>query len=438
MLAKTRSHQAIVNVITLGCPKNLVDSEKLMGRLKAEGINVQHGATRKADILIVNTCGFIQDAKEESIESILVAIELKKRSQANKVVVMGCLSERYMEELKQEIPEVDHFYGVNDLEQILKDLNASARHDLYSERFLRTPKHYAYLKIAEGCDRTCSFCAIPLIRGNNISVPIKTLLEEARSLARKGVKELILVSQDLTWYGLDLYKKRMLADFLEELVEITGIEWIRLHYAYPAAFPLEVLDVMAAWPKICKYIDVPFQHISNNLLVSMRRGINKDETYRLIDSIRKKVPGIAIRTSLMLGYPGENQAHFEELKQFVQHARFERMGVFTYSEEEDTRAALLADETPQSVKDERAAELMELQQQISEEINLARIGRIYKTIIEGKEGDFYIGRTEFDSPEIDNEVLISAGDLQLKLGNFYDVKITNGDAFDLYGIVISC
>jgi ribosomal protein S12 methylthiotransferase len=435
MSAKARSHQPIINVITLGCPKNLVDSEKLMGRLKVSGIDVKHGSARKADVIIVNTCGFIQDAKEESIETILGAIEQKKQGRAAKVLVMGCLSERYMNELKQEIPEVDHFYGVNDLEQILKDLNALARHELYGDRMLTTPKHYAYLKISEGCDRTCSFCAIPLIRGKNISVPMETLLEEAGSLAAKGVKELILVAQDLTWYGLDLYKKRKLAGLLEQLSRIDGIEWIRLHYAYPAAFPANVLDVMAAQPKICKYLDIPFQHISSDLLSSMRRGVNKEETMRLIQTIRSKVPGIALRTSLMVGYPGETQEHFNELKEFVRISRFERMGVFTYSEEEGTKAAVFNDEIAQAVKDERAAELMELQQQISQEINETRIGKTYKALVDVKEGEFYIGRTEYDSPEIDNEVLIQANGKKLKIGQFYNIQITRADAFDIFGLV---
>jgi ribosomal protein S12 methylthiotransferase len=348
-------------------------------------------------------------------------------------VVMGCLSERYMKELREEIPEVDQFYGVNDIERILYDLNASARSELFGERLLSTPQHYAYLKISEGCDRTCSFCAIPLIRGKNISVPLETLIEEAGQLAAGGVKELILVAQDLTWYGLDLYSKRMLAGLLGKLSAVNGIEWIRLHYAYPAVFPLDVLDVMASQPNICKYLDIPFQHISDDLLASMRRGNNKRETYRLIETIRKKVQGIALRTSLMVGYPGETDAHFEELKEFVSNVRFERMGVFTYSEEEGTRAASLADYITQTLKDERAAELMELQQGISEEINALRIGTIMRTLIDGKEGDFYTGRTEYDSPEIDNEVLIEAKDMNLETGKFYNVEITKADAFDLFG-----
>ncbi len=433
---KTRSHLPLVNVVTLGCPKNLVDSEKLMGRLKVSGIDVTHGSTRKADVLIINTCGFIQDAKEESIEAILQATRHKKNGKYAKIVVMGCLSERYMTELSDEIPEVDHFYGVNDLEQIIKLLNASSRSDLYGERLLTTPRHFAYLKIAEGCDRTCSFCAIPMIRGKSISVPVEDLIEEAGLLAAGGVKELILVAQDLTWYGLDLYNKRMLAELLGKLSAVAGIEWIRLHYAYPAAFPAEVLDVMASQPNICNYLDIPFQHISDDLLTSMRRGINKSETYRLIETIRTKVPGLALRTSLMVGYPGETDAHFQELKEFVSNVRFERMGVFTYSEEEGTRAASLADSIPQTLKDERAAELMELQQGISEEINTSRIGTIQRTLIDGKEGDFFIGRTEYDSPEIDNEMLIEAQEINLEIGEFYNVEITKADAFDLFGRIV--
>lgn len=435
MPENTGAHQPLINVLTLGCPKNLVDSEKLMGRLQVMGADVQHGSSRKADVLIINTCGFIQDAKEESIEAILSAVKQKQRGRFVKVVVMGCLSERYMQELREEIPEVDRFYGVNDLEQIVSDLNKASRLQLHSERLLTTPPHYAYLKIAEGCDRTCSFCAIPMIRGKNISVPIETHLQEANVLAAKGVKELILVAQDLTWYGLDIYRKRMLAPLLEKLAGVNGIEWIRLHYAYPAAFPRDVPDVMASNSNICKYLDIPFQHISDDLLASMRRGINKQETYHLIETIRKKVPGIALRTSLMTGYPGETEKHFEELKEFVKAARFERMGVFTYSEEEGTRAASLADVVPQSAKDERAAELMEIQQGISEEINAGRIGKTYKVLIDNKEADFYTGRTEYDSPEIDNEVLIEAQGLNIDIGKFCNVRITKADAFDLYGVV---
>lgn len=435
MPANTGVQQPLINVITLGCPKNLVDSEKLMGRLQGLGADVRHGSSRKADVLIINTCGFIQDAKEESIEAILGAVKQKQRGRYVKVVVMGCLSERYMQELREEIPEVDRFYGVNDLEQIVSDLNQLARRELYSERYLTTPPHYAYLKIAEGCDRTCSFCAIPVIRGKNISVPVETLLQEANTLAAKGVKELILVAQDLTWYGLDIYRKRMLAPLLEQLAATNGIEWIRLHYAYPSAFPGEVPDVMASYSNICKYLDIPFQHISDDLLASMRRGITKQETYLLIETIRKKVPGIALRTSLMTGYPGETEKHFEELKEFVRTARFERMGVFTYSEEEGTRASSLADGVSQSVKDDRAAELMEIQQGISEEINAGRIGKTYKVIIDNKDADFYTGRTEYDSPEIDNEVLIEDHGQNLAVGDFYNIKITKADAFDLFGVV---
>jgi ribosomal protein S12 methylthiotransferase len=431
-----KTGQKSVNIITLGCPKNLVDSEKLMGRLQTAGIEVRNGAKGKADVLIINTCGFIQDAKTESIETILSAIEHKKNGKATKVVVMGCLSERYREELKAEIPEVDQFYGVNDLEKILKDLEASDRRELYGERMLTTPKHYAYLKIAEGCDRNCSFCAIPLIRGRNISIPSGLLIEEAKALVASGVKEILLVAQDLTWYGLDIYKKRMLAPLLEQLAAIDGLEWIRLHYAYPAAFPPEVLEVMAAHANICKYLDIPFQHISDDLLLSMRRGINQKETYALIETIRQKVPGIALRTSLMVGYPGETEAHFNELMDFVKNTRFERMGVFTYSEEEGTRAASLADDIPQEVKEERAARLMELQQGISEQINISRIGKTFKTIINESDEEHYFGRTEFDSPEIDNEVLIPRKGKKLQRGRFYDVKITAADSFDIFGEVV--
>ncbi len=437
MIAKTRSHKPIIHVITLGCPKNLVDSEKLMGRLKIGGANVHHGHARKADILIINTCGFIRDAKEESIDTILAAVEQKKHGKIARVVVMGCLSQRYMADLQKEIPEVDQFYGVNDLEKIIEDLHIESRHELYGERMLATPGHYAYLKIAEGCDRSCSFCAIPLIRGNNISVNMEALVLEAEMLAKQGVRELILVAQDLTWYGMDLYGKRMLSPLLEKLVTIQGIEWIRLHYAYPAAFPPEVTDTMANSPKICKYLDIPFQHINDKILTSMRRGISKKETCRLIETIRRKVPDIALRTSMMVGYPGETQEQFNELLDFVRDVRFERLGVFTYSREEGTRAAICNDDVPLVLKDERAAQLMQVQQEISGEINNMRVGKVFKTIIDGTDGQYYVGRTEFDSPEIDNEVLIHSGEANLKIGHFYNVFINKVDEFDLYGEILT-
>lgn len=433
MSSKTRSHKPLIAVVTLGCPKNLVDSENLMGSLKAADVNVQHGYSRKADILIINTCGFIQDAKEESIDAILEAVEHKKHGRVQKVLVMGCLSQRYASDLQKEIPEVDKFYGVNDLKEIINDLNFESRYELYGERLLTTPDHYAYLKIAEGCDRTCSFCAIPLIRGKNISRSIESLLQEAETLAARGVKELILIAQDLTWYGLDIYKKRMLAPLLSDLVKMNGIEWIRLHYTYPAAFPVDVLDVMASEPKICKYLDIPFQHINGELLSSMRRGITKKETYDLIETIRNKIPGIALRTSLMVGYPGETKKHFQELMDFVRDVRFERLGVFTYSEEDGTRAAALKNSVPKLVKQERAEQIMMVQQEISAEINNAKIEKVFKTIIDGNENGFYYGRTEFDSPEIDNEVLISTANAKLEIGSFYNVLIKDSVEFDLYG-----
>ncbi|NLN95871.1 MAG: 30S ribosomal protein S12 methylthiotransferase RimO [Bacteroidales bacterium] len=435
MSSKTRLHKPLIAVVTLGCPKNLVDSENLMGVLKAADMNVQHGYSRKADILIINTCGFIQDAKEESIGAILEAIEHKKHGRVQKVLVMGCLSQRYASDLQKEIPEVDKFYGVNDLKEIINDLNFESRHELYGERLLTTPDHYAYLKIAEGCDRTCSFCAIPLIRGKNISRSVESLLQEAKNLAARGVKELILIAQDLTWYGLDIYRKRMLAPLLSDLVKINGIEWIRLHYTYPAAFPVDVLDVMASEPKICKYLDIPFQHINGELLTAMRRGITKKETYDLIETIRNKIPGIALRTSLMVGYPGETKMHFQELMDFVCNVRFERLGVFIYSEEEGTKAASLKNNIPKLVKQERADQIMMLQQEISAEINNAKIGKVFNTIIDGNEGEYYFGRTQYDSPEIDNEVLIHAAGSELEIGSFYNVLIKDSAEFDLYGEV---
>ncbi|MDP2423978.1 MAG: 30S ribosomal protein S12 methylthiotransferase RimO [Bacteroidales bacterium] len=435
MPIKNLSNAPVIKVLTLGCPKNVVDSERLMGQLKIAGQNVTLSNRGRADVLIINTCGFIQDAKEESVNTILEAVKAKKSGKIKKLLVMGCLSQRYMNDLEAEIPEVDKFYGVNDLQTILHDLGADERRMLHHERLLTTPSHYAFLKIAEGCDRTCSFCAIPLIRGKNISVPIESLGEEAIQLAGKGVKELILIAQDLTWYGLDIYGKRMLAPLLEKLADIRGLEWIRLHYTYPAGFPMEVLDVMATRPNICHYIDVPFQHINDELLKAMRRNITTEETWKLIENLRNKVPGIAIRTTLMTGFPGETEQHFNELKEFLVQSRFDRVGVFTYSEEEGTRAANLTDNVPMEVKEERAAELMALQQEISLELNHEKVGRTFKTLFERKEGDYYIGRTEFDSPEIDNEVLIPVDGHKLKTGSFYTVRITNADYFDLYGEV---
>ncbi|MCX6230996.1 MAG: 30S ribosomal protein S12 methylthiotransferase RimO [Bacteroidetes bacterium] len=434
MNLKTKPKQKI-NIITMGCSKNLVDSEQLMRQL-TDKYQVVHDSERDdAEIIIINTCGFIADAKQESIDTILNFTEAKKGGKIKKVYVMGCLSQRYEKELKAEIPDVDAFYGVNDITALLQTLKVDFKKELLGERTLTTPKHYAYLKIAEGCNRNCSFCAIPLIRGKNISKPVEDLVAEAEWLASNGVKELILIAQDLTYYGMDLYKKRKLAELLEKLVAVKGIEWIRLHYAYPAAFPLDVLNVMAKYDKICKYIDIPLQHIDDSLLNSMKRNIDGAKTRDLIKKLRTKVPEISIRTTLIVGYPGETKAKFETLKKFVAENKFERLGVFTYSPEENTSAYLLKDSVSAKVKEQRMAEIMEIQQQISAEINKARIGKTYKTIIDRKEGNYWVGRTEFDSPEVDNEVLIPSTK-KLIIGDFYHIEVTNAEDYDLYGKVI--
>ncbi len=425
-----------IKVITLGCSKNVVDSERLMANLRLAGKTVVATSAKKADILIINTCGFINDAKEESIHTILEAVKLKESGRVRKVVVMGCLSQRYMDQLPAEIPEVDNFYGVNDLEKIVEDISREKRMFLPGERFVTTPSHYAYLKISEGCDRTCSFCAIPLIRGKHISTPADDLVKEASKLVRNGASELILLAQDLTWYGLDIYGKRTLAGLVDRLSDIEGVKWLRMHYAYPANFPVDVLDVMARKNNICRYLDIPFQHISDPILKSMRRGNNAEDTFRLIDSIRTKVPGIALRTTLITGYPGESDTHFNELCAFVEKIRFDRLGVFAYSEEEGTRAARFSDNVPAEIKQQRVDEIMARQQEISLANNLAKTGCVLNTIIDRKEGDYYVGRTEFDSPEIDNEVLIPSSFGRLKIGNFYQVMITDADYFDLSGQVV--
>lgn len=420
-----------INVVTLGCSKNVYDSEVLMGQLKANQKDVVH--EQEGNIVVINTCGFIDNAKEESINTILEYVGQKNEGIVDKVFVTGCLSERYKPDLQKEIPDVDQYFGTTELPSLLSALEADYKHELVGERITTTPKNYAYLKIAEGCDRPCSFCAIPLMRGKHRSKPIEELLEESRKLAAKGVKELILIAQDLTYYGLDLYKKRNLAELLENLVKVEGIEWIRLHYAFPTGFPMDVLDVMKREPKICNYLDIPLQHINDELLKSMRRGTNHEKTTRLLKEFRKTVPEMAIRTTLIVGYPGETEAHFEELKQWVKEMRFERLGCFTYSHEENTHAYSLEDDVPQEVKQERANEIMEIQSQISWELNQLKIGKTFQVIIDRKEGDYYIGRTESDSPDVDNEVLIDATTTYLKTGEFYDVTITDAADFDLYG-----
>ncbi len=418
-------------MVTLGCSKNVYDSEVLMGQLKANNKDVVH--EQEGNIVVINTCGFIDNAKEQSVNTILEYVELKEQGEVDKVFVTGCLSERYKPDLVKEIPDVDQYFGTTELPELLAALEADYKHELIGERLTTTPKNYAYLKIAEGCDRPCSFCAIPLMRGKHKSTPIENLVEEAKKLAAQGVKELILIAQDLTYYGLDLYKKRNLAELLENLVKVEGIEWIRLHYAFPTGFPMDVLEVMKREPKVCNYLDIPLQHISDDLLKSMRRGTTHEKTTNLLKEFRVKVPEMAIRTTLIVGYPGETEAHFEELKQWVKDMRFERLGCFTYSHEENTHAYNLEDDVPQEVKQERANEIMEIQSQISWELNQQKIGQTFRVVIDRKEGENYVGRTEHDSPDVDNEVLIDAPKIYLKTGEFYEVKITDAADFDLFG-----
>lgn len=421
-----------VNIITLGCSKNLVDSEVMMGQLGTK-YNVSHDSNDPSDIVVINTCGFIKDAKEESVDTILRAVESKKIGDIQKVIVCGCLSERYKTDLKEEIDEVDGFYGVNELPQILNDLEVDYTKELIGERLVTTPKHFAYLKISEGCNRTCSFCAIPLIRGRHKSKTKEEIISEVQSLASKGVKELLIIAQELTYYGVDIYNKREIADLLTKISAVDGIEWIRLHYAYPSGFPEELLHVMAENLKVNNYLDIPLQHISNKLLKSMKRHITAEQTYQLIDKIKSTVPGVALRTTLIVGYPGETDADFEELCEFVRKVRFDRLGVFQYSHEEHTGAYLLKDDVPEQVKQDRADRIMMLQQDISNELNQEKDGKVYKTIIDRKEGDHFIGRTEFDSPEVDNEVLIPVDGNDLQIGEFYNIRIVKADFFDLYG-----
>lgn len=424
-----------VNVVTLGCSKNIFDSEVMMAQLKANSFEVSHESQDEdSEIVIINTCGFIDNAKEESIQTIVQYAEAKKQGWVEKVYVTGCLSERYRSELEAEIPEVDAFFGTRELPRLLKTLKADYKHELVGERLLTTPNHYAYFKIAEGCDRPCSFCAIPLMRGKHVSTPMEQLVNQAKGLAAKGVKELMLIAQDLTYYGLDLYKKRALADLLEALVKVEGIEWIRLHYAYPSGFPMDVLDVMAREPKVCNYLDIPLQHGSSKVLKDMRRGIDRPKTEALIEKIRASVPGIAIRTTLIAGYPGETEADFQEMYDFVEKMRFDRLGIFTYSHEENTHAYLVEDDVSERVKRERADAIMELQAGISFELNQAKVGSVQRVLIDRTEGDYFIGRSEFDSPEVDNEVLIKKSkDVYLRIGDFADIQITSADHFDLVG-----
>lgn len=424
-----------VNVVTLGCSKNVVDSEVLMNQLRANDFSVSHEAKRvNHDIVIVNTCGFIEAAKQESINTILHYVDLKEKGKVKKVYVTGCLSERYKTDLEKEIPEVDAYFGTMELGNLLAKLNADYKKELLGERMLTTPKHYAYLKISEGCDRPCSFCAIPLMRGKHVSKPIESIIQETQILTQNGVKEIMLIAQDLTYYGLDLYNTRKLNELLIQLSEVKGLEWIRLHYAYPAQFPEEILDTMRERKNICNYLDIPLQHASDNMLKIMRRGITKRKSIELIEKIRKKVPNVAIRTTLIVGHPGETEADFEELKSFVEEIQFERLGVFTYSHEENTHSYTLQDTVPDEEKRRRADEIMEIQQDISFDLNSKKIGQTLKVLIDRREGQFWVGRTEFDSPEVDNEVLISS-DKNLKAGTFVPVTITECTEFDLYGTV---
>jgi ribosomal protein S12 methylthiotransferase len=457
---KTRSlKKNKVNVITLGCSKNIYDSEVLMGQLRANDFTVSHEEDNSdTPVVIINTCGFIDNAKQESINTILEWADAKEKGLVEKVYVTGCLSERYKPDLQKEIPNIDEYFGTRDLPRLLKTLNADYKQELIGERLLTTPLHYAYFKVSEGCDRPCSFCAIPLMRGAHVSIPMERLITQGKDLAKQGVKELILIAQDLTYYGLDIYKKRVLADLLKKLCAVDGIEWIRLHYAFPQGFPMDALDVIAAEPKICKYLDMPLQHISDNMLKSMRRGTTKQRTIDLVNAIREKIPGIALRTTLITGYPGETEQDFEEMKEWVRETKFERLGVFTYSHEENTHAYKLNDDVPPKVKQKRADEIMKIQKKNSLAHNKKLIGKTLKVLIDRKEGHHFIGRTEFDSPEVDNEVYISAQkvslrlpvpqagasvkqshegspDLYLRTGDFANIKITGAKEYDLKGTV---
>ena len=423
-----------INVVTLGCSKNIYDSEVLMGQLKASGKDVVHeDKNDEGNIVVINTCGFIGKAKEESVDTILHYVEKKEAGDVDKVFVTGCLSERYKPDLEKEITDVDQYFGTHDLPNLLKVLGADYKHELIGERLTTTPKHYAYLKIAEGCDRPCSFCAIPLMRGNHKSTPIEDLVIEVEKLAQKGIKEIMLIAQDLTYYGLDIYKKRALAMLLKALVKVDGIEWIRMHYAFPTGFPMDVLEVMKNEPKVCNYLDIPLQHINTEILKSMKRGTSHEKTTALIRKFRDVVPNMAIRTTLIVGYPGETEAQFQELKDWVEEMRFERMGAFEYSHEENTGAFVLEDDVSADVKFRRVNEIMEIQSQISWEINQQKIGKIFTCLFDRKEGNYFYGRTEFDSPDVDNDVLVDAREHYIKIGEFIPVKIHEAGDFDLYG-----
>ena len=433
MKIQTKPHK--VNIITLGCAKNLVDSEVLMKQLESNQIEiVQDSDKTDAKTVIINTCGFIEDAREESIETILQFVRAKEADKIERLFVIGCLSERYKKELESEIPEVDQYFGVNDLAKIIRFLGAEYKKNLIGERVLITPKHYAYLKISEGCDRKCSFCSIPDIRGKHISRPIEDIVEETKKLAEKGVKEIILIAQDLTYYGLDLYKDRRLGELISQISDIKGIEWIRLHYAFPTNFPLDILPLIGEKPNICKYIDIPVQHITDKMLNIMRRGISRKETYLLLEKIRKEIPDVALRTTIMVGHPGESEKDFRALKQFISEVQFDRLGVFAYSYEEDTYSYNhYKDSIPEKLKEDRKNEILEIQESISIHLNYNKIGKLFKVIVDRREGKYFTGRTEYDSPEIDNEVIITNTDKEIKTGEFYQVKITDAETYDLFG-----
>jgi ribosomal protein S12 methylthiotransferase len=436
---KTKSlKQNKINIITLGCSKNLVDSEVLLSQLKGNDMDATHESEKDdANIIVINTCGFIDNAKQESIDTILQYVDEKEAGRIDKLYVTGCLSHRYKDELENEIPQVDAYFGTLELPNLLKTLGADYKHELIGERLTTTPQHFAYLKISEGCNRPCSFCAIPLMRGKHVSKSIEQIVTEAQNLAKNGTKELMLIAQDSTYYGIDLYGERKLKELLEALSEVEGIEWIRLHYAYPSQFPSEILPVMASKQSICKYLDMPVQHISDNVLKKMRRGITKRKTYEVLNEIKEKVPGISLRTTLLVGHPGETEADFEELKQFVKDFQFDRLGVFTYSHEENTHAHSFEDDVPEHIKKTRAAEIMAIQEEISLEKNKLKVGTTLKVLFDRKEGEYFIGRTEADSPEVDNEVLVEAKNQYVKIGDFANVLITSAESFDLMGTVVN-
>jgi ribosomal protein S12 methylthiotransferase len=425
-----------VNVVTLGCSKNIVDSEVLMAQLKANNFDVKH-ESGDAPIVVINTCGFIDNAKQESIDTILRYVDAKQAGQIEKVYVTGCLSQRYRPELEKEIPQVDGYFGTQDMPRLLKTLKADYKHELVGERLLTTPNHYAYMKISEGCDRKCSFCAIPLMRGNHVSVPMEALVTQAKGLVKQGVKEIMLIAQDLTYYGLDLYGKRNVAELIRKLADVEGLEWIKLHYAFPSGFPMDIIDAIKDCPTVCNYLDMPLQHVSDNVLKLMRRGTTKEKSTRLVETIREKVPGIAMRTTFLVGYPGETEDDFNQLVNWVEEMKFDRLGVFTYSHEENTHAHKSVDDVPAEVKKQRAEHLMDVQRDISRELNSKKVGKTLKVLIDRKEGGYFIGRTEHDSPEVDNEVHIKAeGDTYMRIGDFSMVKIDSAEDYDLFGKLV--